>query len=253
MTDRHPSRPPDGEPVARTRSWKRRLRCLVEILLALGIATDQLALLLLSPLGVAANPLRSVQTLAGVTTLSSGLLLVLLGVLLRLRGEAPMRFFVGARGGLRREVGRGLVLVPLIFVGAYALKSGVRHLLPALYSGERNVLEELMRGPGDLALFLVVALFSGGLREEIQRAFVIRRFEEGLGPAGLGALLYALFFGFGHLVQGRDEALIAGILGLLWGLVFVARRSIVAPALSHGLYDALELIRYYVFGPLRIP
>ncbi len=44
----------------------------------------------------------------------------------------------------------------------------------------------------------------------------------------------------------------AGILGLLWGLLFAARRSVVAPAVSHGLYDALELIRYYAFGPLRV-
>src|SRR5206468_4876293 len=45
------------------RSWKRRFRCFVEMLLALGIATDQLALLILSPLRDAANPLRSVKTL----------------------------------------------------------------------------------------------------------------------------------------------------------------------------------------------
>ena len=84
-------------------SWKRRFRSLVEILLALGIATDQLALLILSPLGVAADPLRSVIALAGVTTLSSCLLLALLGVLLRLRGEAPMPFLLGAPKSLRRD------------------------------------------------------------------------------------------------------------------------------------------------------
>jgi len=240
-------------PEAARRSWKRRFRSLVEILLALGIATDQLALLILSPLGDAANPLRSVKTLAAFSTLSSCLLLSLLGVLLRLNGEAPTSFFLGSRRSQRREAARGFLLLPLIFLAVYSLKSGFHRLSPALYSGERNILEDLMRGPRDLALFTAVALFSGGIREEIQRAFVIRRFEEGLGPARLGALLYAVFFGFGHLVQGRDEAIIAGILGLLWGLVFAARRSVVAPVLSHGLYDALELIRYYAFGPLRIP
>jgi len=240
---------PEGGP---RRTWKRRIGSLVEILLALGIATDQLALLILSPLGIATDPLRSVKTLAGVTTLSSCLLLALLGVLLRLRGEAPMPLLLGARRAFRGEVARGLILLPLIFLAVYYLKSVFRHLLPGLYSGEKNVLEELMRGPGDLVLFLAVALFSGGIREEIQRGFVIRRFEEGLGPARLGAFLYAVFFGFGHLVQGRDEAIIAGILGLLWGLVFAVRRSVVAPMISHGLYDALELIRYYAFGPLRV-
>ena len=66
MNDRCPG---TNEPeVGQRRSWKRRFRSLVEILLALGMATDQLALLILSPLGVAADPLRSVKaagTLSG--------------------------------------------------------------------------------------------------------------------------------------------------------------------------------------------
>jgi membrane protease YdiL (CAAX protease family) len=242
----------EGEAPFRSASWKRRFLCLVEILLALGIVTDWMALVLLPLLGLAADPLGSVRALAGFTTLSSCLLLALLGGLLHLRGDDPPRFLLGRRRDLRGEVRRGLLFLPLILVASYGLKSGFRHLLPGLYSGEKNILEELMRGPGDLALFMAVVLFSGGIREEIQRAFVIRRFEEGLGPAWLGAFLYAIFFGFGHLIQGRDEAIIAGVLGLLWGLVFASRRSVVAPAISHGLYDALELIRYYAFGPLRL-
>jgi len=233
------------------RSWQFRLATLFEILLALGPATDWLALLVLAPFPRLANPLASVESLAAVITLSSLLLIVLLALLQRARGERVLSFFPAAGREIRRDTVRGLVLVLPIFASVCLLKSGFRYLLPGVYSGERNLLEELMKTPVDLALFLSIALFTGGVKEEMQRAFVIRRFEAGWGPGWLGALLYAVFFGLGHRIQGTDEAVIAAVLGLVWGLIFVTRRSIVTPLVSHALYDAVELVRYYAFGPMR--
>ena len=235
----------------RTRSWKSRGLALLEILLALGLLTDSLAIALLAPFGSVSNPLSSVKALAVFTTCSSLLLLALLAILQRLRGEPFLASILGERGTWGWESVRGLLWVPAVFAASYGLKSLFRHAAPAIYSGERNVLEELMRSPADLVLFLFVAIFTGGIKEEVQRAFVIRRFEAGWGPGWLGALLFAIFFGFGHRVQGADEAIIAGVLGLVWGILFLRRRSIVAPVVSHGLYDAVELIRYFVFGPMR--
>ena len=230
---------------------KGRALSLLEIILALGFVTNILALALLSPFGAVSSPLGSVKALAVYTTLSSLLLLALLAILQRMRGEPFLSPLLGARRAWGREAARGLPWVPAIFAAAYVLKCLFRHAVPAIYSGERNVLEEMMQGPADLALFLFIALFTGGFKEEVQRAFVIRRFEAGWGRAWLGALLFAVYFGMGHLVQGADEAIFAGVLGLAWGLLFVRRRSIVAPMVSHGLYAALELVRYYVFGPMR--
>ena len=234
-----------------TRAWKDRGRALLEILLALGLLTESLALVLLAPFPSVSNPLGSVRALAVFTTLSSVLLLALLAILQRLRGEPFPASILGERERWGRESLGGLLWVPVIFAGSYALKSLFRHAAPGIYSGERNVLEDLMHSPADLVLFLFVAIFSGGIKEEIQRAFVIRRFEAAWGPAWFGALLFAIYFGLGHRVQGTDEAIIAGALGLAWGLLFIRRRSIVSPVVSHGLYDALELIRYYLFGPMR--
>ena len=230
---------------------KGRALALLEILLALGVLTDLLALALLSPFGSISNPLGSVKALAVFTTCSSLLLLALLAILQRMRGEPFLASILGTRRAWGREAARGLLWVPAIFAASYALKSLFRHAAPAIYSGERNVLEEMMRNPADLVLFLFVAVFTGGFKEEVQRAFVIRRFEAGWGHAWLGALLFAVYFGLGHRVQGADEAITAGALGLAWGLLFIRRRSIVAPVVSHGLYDVLELVRYYFFGPMR--
>jgi membrane protease YdiL (CAAX protease family) len=215
------------------------------------MVTDHLALSLLAPFPSVSRPLSSVKALAAFTTVSSSLLLGLLAILQHLRGEALLGPLLGPKRRWGREAALGLAGIPAIFAVAFVLKSLFRHFAPVIYSGERNVLEEMMRNRADLALFLFVALFSGGIKEEVQRGFVIRRFEGGWGPGWLGALLFALYFGLGHRVQGWDEAIFAGLLGLAWGIIFARRRSVVGPGVSHGLYDALELIRYYFMGPMR--
>jgi membrane protease YdiL (CAAX protease family) len=239
-----------NEQQIRRRTWKGRIAALLEIFLALGLITDYLALLLLSRISFLSDPLSSVKALAAFTTLSSLLLLVLLALLQRLRSEPILSGYLGASFRWGREAALGSAWMPAIFVFSYLFKSFAHHFAPGIFSGERNVLEELMRGPGDLLLFLFVAIFTGGIKEEFQRAFVIRRFEVGWGPAWLGALLFAVYFGLGHRAQGWDEAWIAGFVGLAWGLLFIRRRSVVAPMASHALFDAAELTRYFLFGPM---
>jgi len=233
------------------RSAKARLLSALEILLGLGFLTDAMAASLLSRLPAVSNPLASVPSLAAWTLLSSLLLTLAIVLTLRCHGESLGEICLGKGEPLSRNMRLGLVLVPVLWVGSYLLKSAIRHLVPDLYSGERNVFEDLMRTPGDLGLFIVVAFLAGGFREELQRAFIIRRFEQGWGPAWVGAALFAVFFGFGHLIQGKDEAIIAGVFGLVWGAIYVMRRNLIAAGVSHALFDAVELIRYYFWGPLR--
>ncbi|MCK7518721.1 MAG: CPBP family intramembrane metalloprotease [Ignavibacteriales bacterium] len=63
------------------------------------------------------------------------------------------------------------------------------------------------------------------LKEEVQRAFVLHRFDQHLGGARLGLVLYSLVFGTGHIIQGYDVAIVTALLGLAWGTVFLWRRS----------------------------
>lgn len=239
-----------GKPLA-SGSRKRRWTSLLEIVLGLGFLTDSFAMALLSRFPRFSNPLASVEALASFTLLSSLLLITVIAWLTRARGESLREICLGDLPP-RREALLGVSLVPFIFLASFLIKSLARHVFPGIYSGEKNILEELMHSGKDWCLFTVVALVAGGFREELQRAFVIRRFaSSGWGPAWLGAALFAAYFGYGHRLQGADEAIIAGILGLVWGLIYARRRNIVANAVSHGLYDALELARYFLWGPLH--
>jgi membrane protease YdiL (CAAX protease family) len=82
------------------------------------------------------------------------------------------------------------------------------------------------------------------VREEVQRGFILRRFEQYLGGGVLGIVLFSAAFALGHLNQGTDLALATGFLGALWGAVYLVRRSIVAPMVSHATFNLAQILRF---------
>jgi len=78
----------------------------------------------------------------------------------------------------------------------------------------------------------------------VQRGFIVHRFDQYLGGAYVGVAAYSVAFGLGHLEQGWDAALATGVLGAIWGYVYVVRRSIVAAVVSHSGFNLLQLIKF---------
>jgi membrane protease YdiL (CAAX protease family) len=107
-----------------------------------------------------------------------------------------------------------------------------------------NPLQDLVRTPADAALFALVLIVAGGIREEIQRAFLLRRFERWLGGARVGLVVTSLAFGAGHFIQGADAAVATAVLGFFWGVVYLRRRSIGAPIASHAGFNLVQVLQY---------
>jgi uncharacterized protein len=164
------------------------------------------------------------------------------------RGERPGRVFFGARAP-SREALLGLLLVPLVFAVVALLALLIQDLAPWLRNVPENPLAALITGPASLAIMVVVVALAGGVREEIQRAFILHRFEQHLGGAIVGLVVFSAAFGAGHLLQGRDAAIMTGTLGLLWGVVYLRRRSVVAPMVSHAAFNVIQVL-YYGSGVL---
>jgi membrane protease YdiL (CAAX protease family) len=168
---------------------------------------------------------------------------VLIGLifwLLRRHGEQPRDVFVGSRP-IWAEIKLGMPLTGIVFVLAVAVLSAARVFFPSLHNVEENPLQQLIQTPTQAWLLAITATISGGLREEIQRAFILHRFEQHLGGARVGLILYSTVFGIGHSLQGWDAVLATAILGAFWGYVYIVRRSIVAPVVSHSGFNAAEI------------
>ena len=182
--------------------------------------------------------------------LDSAILLALIATFLRAHGERPRDVLFGGRP-VRVEAMAGF---PLMFVAvalAVVVLGLIQQLAPWLHTVERNPLQDLIRSPRDAALFAVVAIVAGGVREELQRAFLLHRFERWLGGGGVGVVVTSAAFGFGHVLQGADAGIATGLLGAFWAVVYLRRRSVVAPVVSHSGFNLLQLGQFLIPGTGR--
>jgi membrane protease YdiL (CAAX protease family) len=115
-----------------------------------------------------------------------------------------------------------------------------------LHSVERNPLEGLLNSRRNVWLFSLVVILAGGVREEIQRAFLLHRFEVWFGGGTVGVIVTSVAFGGGHLLQGYDAAIVTGMLGAFWGVIYLRRRSAVAPMVSHAGFDLLQILQFVI-------
>jgi membrane protease YdiL (CAAX protease family) len=189
-------------------------------------------------------------SLAYVTTLSLADTILLTGLillLLRSHGERPRELFLGSRP-IGPEIRAGIPLLFVAFGIAAAVLLTTQLVAPWLHTVPRNPLQDLARTPGQAVLFAIVLIVAGGLREEIQRAFLLRRFELWLGGPRVGLVVTSIGFGAGHFIQGADAVIATAVLGAFWGVVYLRRRSIVAPAVSHSGFNVVQVLQFLALG-----
>lgn len=228
-----------------------RLLAIAEVLLCSSLPTQLLiggALSLagwtpLTPSGQLSMPF--VVTLSLADTI---VLVALMVMLTRAHGESTSSLWLGGRP-VAREVVLGIALIPPIFLTVVVLLNGLRLFVPSLHNVQTNPLEHLAGNTAaHAALFAVVAIFAGGVREELQRAFLLRRFEQHLGGVKVGLVVLSAAFGLGHVVQGWDAVIVTSVLGFFWALLYLGRRSSVAPIVSHAGFNSLEVLRVALVG-----
>lgn len=172
------------------------------------------------------------------------LLTIILWLIVR-RGERPLAVFFGGRAP-GREVLFGIASLPAILGIVVALTVGIRRYVPTLHNVADNPLEGMIGSGVNLWLFLALVIVAGGVREELQRAFLLHRFRTDLGQPWMGLLITSMSFGMGHTLQGLDAAVITGTLGAAWGLIYLTRGSTLASMVSHSLFNSGELLRAFV-------
>lgn len=227
-----------------------RIRALLEVLLCSGFPTQLLIAGVLWAFGLAPRASDGQLSLRFVALLSLAdavLLVTLVFVFLLAGGERPRDVFLGRRP-VGREAARGLLMVPASFAIAVTVLVLARVAAPWLHNVEVNPFEGMLQTPRDRVLAAFVVTVAGGLREEIQRAFILHRFDRYLGGGWLGLALFSVSFGIGHLEQGRDVALATAALGAFWGATYLLRRSLVAPAVAHAGFNLSEILRHSLRG-----
>lgn len=225
----------------------RRWPVWVEILLCSGYPTQ--ILIGQTLIGAGLSPTRPDGSLSSTFVFTLSLadtvaLLSLIWAFLRIRREQPSAVFFGGRAP-GPEIAAGFLSLPLVLSAVIALTVAIRRFAPALHNVPDNPLEGLIGSGASVWLFLLVVIVAGGVREELQRAFLLHRFRLDLRMPWMGLAITSLGFGLGHTLQGLDAAIITGTLGAIWGAMYLSRRCALAPMVSHSLFNSGELLRIF--------
>lgn len=237
----------DPTPVVLTASSPALSRWLaaLQVVLVSGIPTQFVAAAILA-IGLRMPLLDahgvSFEFIAVVSLVDTAIIAMLIRFFLSLSGERSADVFVGPRPILGEAL-RGLAWLPLVFVGVTSLVLLIRAVAPWMHNVETSPFEAFLKTPGQAAIFLVVVVLAGGVREELQRAFILHRFDQRLGGARVGLVLFTIAFGAFHLDQGYDVALAICGLGLFWGLTYIRRRSAILPMVNHASFNAAQVIQ----------
>lgn len=164
-------------------------------------------------------------------------------LLLRLGGETF------AALGVRRErwlqqVGIGTAIGLAMFIALnVALTALLQSLFPPPDAAGRSVMA-FFGDPSNLVAWLPIGIFGGGVVEELERIFILTRFEKWLGRPGLvlGVIASSLMFGVGHLYQGLGTAISTAMSGLVFSLVYLRRRSALEPIAAHASSDVFAML-----------
>jgi membrane protease YdiL (CAAX protease family) len=220
----------------------------VEILLCSGYPTQIVISYGLIAAGI--QPTNPDESLSGtfifaLSLLDTILLLSLVVLFIQRRGQRARDVFFGTTEPLREFV-TGAFSVPMVIAIVVALTLFIRRFAPELHNVADNPLEALLGDQLSIWMFLFVVIVAGGVREELQRAFLLSRFRDDFGRPWIGLLVTSLAFGLGHTLQGFDAAIITGALGATWGFMFLTRGGALASIVSHSLFNSGELLRVFL-------
>lgn len=237
-----PAAPPPAAPIPRTRA-------VAEAFLCSSYPTQLLAAAALWLAGLRSTDHSGLDPafVIGVSLLDATLVVALITFFLHREGESLWRLMVGTRPILR-EAAVGVAIVIPVTLGVAAAVLAVRALWPSLHNVSVNPLTAFMVDPRLAAIFAVVVVFAGGVREELQRAFQLHRLTPSVMPPWVALLVTSIAFGLGHTVQGRDVAVATFLLGALWGAMWLRRGSLVAGAVCHALFNLGQVAAGFAAG-----
>lgn len=181
---------------------------------------------------------------AATITRDAGLVALIL--LLIARGRQP----IAAIGWVRRNIGRdtliGLALSVPLFIGAQVLEAVLR---AAGLSSPSSVPGLAASGTGEVILALVLVLVVAVAEETIFRGYLILRFANVLRSRLWAVIASSVIFAIGHGYEGEAAVVTIGLTGFVFAMVYVWRRSIVAPVVMHLVFNLVAIVVVPLLSP----
>ena len=146
-----------------------------------------------------------------------------------------------------REVALGVALfIPFVF-GAALLERG---LLRAGLSQPATPFPSFLeaRDGTEFLLAAVLVAVVAMAEETIFRGYLMLRFQALMRGPALAVLLSSVIFSLGHGYEGSAGLVTVGVMGAVFAVIYLWRRSLVAPVVMHFLQDFLSIVLLPLLG-----
>jgi CAAX protease family protein len=180
-------------------------------------------------------------TLTAVATILRDLALVSLIAFFLWRNKERFASIGWRAKNLSREIEVGVIL----FVPMFFFIGGLEAFLKGLgFSTPSTPLPSSLTasGVGESILAFILVCVVAVSEETIFRGYLILRFEGiGVKPV-VSVVLSALIFGMGHGYEGSAGVVSIFAIGFIFAIVYLWRRSLVAPITMHFLQDFIGIV-----------
>ena len=147
----------------------------------------------------------------------------------------PLRQLIGGKWGGATDILRDLAIaLPFCVVWQWTALL-VHRLLGANTAKSVDVL--LPKTEAEIALWIVVSLTAGFCEEIVFRGYLQKQLQALTGSAAIAVAGQAVCFGIAHGYQGWKNVVVIMVLGVLYGLLALWRRSTRPGIIAHAASD----------------
>lgn len=155
-------------------------------------------------------------------------------------GENVERIGWSFRRAVREAALGAALFIPFVF-GAALLERG---LLRLGLSRPATPMPSFLAASGAAEFLLAAVLVAvvAVTEETIFRGYMLLRFQTLLRGPALAVLLSSVIFSLGHGYEGSAGLVTVGVMGAVFAVIYLWRRSLVAPIVMHFLQDFLSIV-----------
>jgi membrane protease YdiL (CAAX protease family) len=150
---------------------------------------------------------------------------------------------LSAMGVTRRHAGREIGVGAALYIPMLVVLLCVQIVLRALGVESISLPTAMLpRSAGEMVLATLLVLVVAIAEEVVFRGYLLLRLRELTRSTPAAVACSTLLFASGHLYEGVAGVVAVGVLGLVFALVYLWRRSLVAPIVMHFLQDFFGLV-----------
>jgi uncharacterized protein len=156
-------------------------------------------------------------------------------------------------GNVNLTVIATIVLLSVFMVMVYFNVKQLRQMKTEKLQVELRPLKKFLPNNRTESIVFILIAFTAGICEELlYRGWLQNMLSHGIGSVWIGLVLGAVVFGIGHAYQGKMGMVQTGIIGLIFGVVFIFTKSLVAGQILHVIVDAVNgMVGSYAFSLLK--